>query len=182
MSHFKDRVHRLKFMREAADVQRLHVIRTVGEYSNGQHTFNMLSILRLIWPEAPRELIWAILEHDLTERLVGDIPSPSINFGGFVDKGRLEELEHSILSDLFVDGQNFIGLDDELKGWLKGLDLFELYLYCRDQVMMGNQNLSGMAGRIERRFVNDAAKYPKHILDLFYEVKNNPWYFTADLA
>mgnify|MGYP000440970960 CR=1 FL=1 len=66
---------RVKFLREAADVQRLHVIRTIGEYSNGQHTFNMLAMLRLLWPDAPRHLIWAILEHDIPERVIGDVPS-----------------------------------------------------------------------------------------------------------
>lgn len=68
---------RVKFLREASDVQRLHVIRTIGEYSNGHHSFNMLAMLRLLFPDAPIELIWAILEHDIPERLIGDVPSPA---------------------------------------------------------------------------------------------------------
>lgn len=172
---------RVKYMREAADVQRLHTVRLIGEYSNGQHTFNMLAMLRLLWPEAPKELIWAIVEHDLPERLVGDIPSPAINLGGFIDKQALGVLEFTILDDLF-DEQHFIGLEEELMKWLKGLDLLELLMFCWDQTRLGNVGLMPLVGRIEDRFKRDAGKYPRQIIDLFYECKNGSWTHEADFS
>ena len=94
-------VEKIKLVREAADVQRLHTKRTIGEYSNGSHTFGMLALLRLLYPDAPSHLIWAIVEHDIPERLIGDIPSPSIHFGGFIDKNKLCQCEEKILDTIF---------------------------------------------------------------------------------
>lgn len=172
---------RVKFIREAADVQRLHVIRTIGEYSNGQHSFNMLAMLRLLWPEAPAALIWAIIEHDIPERVIGDIPSPSIRFvlEESHDAIILEELD--VLQELFGD-QFFVGLDEESHRWLKALDILELYLYAKDQKRLGNLNLETMRLAIEDRFKRDAAKFPEPILNLFHECRQSDWVHLPDLG
>lgn len=172
---------RVKFLREAADVQRLHVIRTIGEYSNGQHSFNMLAILRLLWPEAPVALIWAIVEHDVPERVIGDIPSPSIRhvLSASHDAMVVEELD--VLQELFGE-QFFIGLDEELHRWLKALDIFELYLYAKDQSRLGNMNLETMRIAIEERFKRDASKFPEPILNLYHECRLNAWSHMPDLG
>jgi 5'-deoxynucleotidase YfbR-like HD superfamily hydrolase len=172
---------RVKFLREAADVQRLHVIRTIGEYSNGHHSFNMLTLLRLLWVDAPKELIWAIVEHDIPERVIGDVPSPALKhvYHNSNEAVVLEELD--VLQELFGE-QHFIGLSEELHLWLKGLDILELYLYARDQKRLGNLNLTTMQTAIEDRFKRDAARFPEPILNLFHECKNSDWAFLPDLG
>ena len=171
---------RVKFLREAAEVERCHTTRHIGEYSVGKHSFNMLAMLRLLWPEAPISLVWAILEHDLPERLTGDIPSPSIH-AGLIEAQAMWEMEEAILRELF-GVQFFVGIEGEELKWLKGLDLLELYLYGLDQIMLGNQNFKMMVVRIDDRFIRNNHMYPKPILDLFYEVRGSEWNHMPDLG
>ena len=174
-------IERIKFMREAADVQRLHTIRTIGEYSNGHHSFNMLAMLRFFWPDAPISLVWAILEHDIPERLIGDIPSPSIHNVLGDSKKAISNTEWAIL-DFVFDDQRFVGLEEELMKWLKALDLLELYLYTRDQLKMGNQNVSPIRFRIEKRIMENPANYPPQILNALYEIRRSDWNHLPDLG
>lgn len=185
MYRLKGLVEKIKLLREAADVQRLHTKRTIGEYSNGSHTFGMLTLLRLLYPDAPNHLIWAIVEHDIPERLVGDIPSPAIHFGGFVDKDKLDDAEEQILNSIFGE-QWYSGLktfDPESHGWLKGLDLLELFLFCKDQGRMGNKNLLQIEHRCMEIFRNHAADFPRPIIDAFWECWNDTdWFSLPDLG
>lgn len=173
---------RVKFLREAADVQRLHVIRTIGEYSNGQHTFNMLAMLRLLWPEAPVKLIWAILEHDIPERVIGDVPSPALRHVYASSMNNVGVVEHDVVSELFGGEDSYADLSAECYTWLKSLDLLELYLYAKDQLRLGNRNLETMREAMEERFKKDAAYIPQPILNLFHECKNSEWRFLPDLG
>lgn len=178
-------VEKIKLLREAADVQRLHTKRTIGEYSNGSHTFGMLALLRLLYPDAPSHLIWAIVEHDIPERLVGDIPSPTIHFGGFVDKNKLDDAEEQILNSIFGE-QWYSGLktfDPESYRWLKGLDLLELFLFCKDQKRLGSKNLLQIEHRCMEIFRNRAADFPRPIIDAFWECWNDAdWFSLPDLG
>lgn len=178
-------VDKIKMLREAADVQRLHTKRTIGEYTNGHHTFGMLALLRLLWPEAPRELIWAIIEHDLPERLISDISSPAINYGGFVNKDKLVEAEESILAEIFTF--HFFpaleGMDLLAYRWLKGLDLLDLYLFCKDQKRLGSKNLLQIEHRCMEVFKFRAADFPKEIISAFWACFNDTeWLDLPDLG
>lgn len=178
-------VEKIKFLREAAEVSRIHTKRYIGEYTNGSHTFGMLALLRLLYPDAPKELIWAIIEHDIPERLIGDIPSPSIHFGGFVDKEKLAAKEEDILVSVF-DYHYFPalpGMDPESYRWLKGLDLFELYLFCKDQKRLGNKNLLQIEHRCMEVFKLRAGDFPKQVLDAFWACWNDAdWFPMPDLG
>ena len=186
MYRLKGLVEKIKLLREASDVQRLHTKRTIGEYTNGSHTFGMLALLRLLYPDAPKELIWAIIEHDVPERLIGDIPSPTIHFGGFVDKEKLAAKEEDILVSIF----NYhyfpalqYGMDPESDRWLKGLDLFELYLFCKDQKRLGNKNLVQIEHRCCEVFKMRAGDFPREILNAFWACEaDKDWYPMPDLG
>lgn len=173
---------RVKFIREAADVERIHTIRRIGEYCVGKHSFNMLAMLRLLWPEAPLSLVWAIVEHDIPERVIGDIPSPSIRNVLTESHQQILHEEMCVLEELF--GRNFCyyGLPEDQMKWLKALDKFELYLYTRDQARLGNRNLKTMQTALEEFFKKHAKDVPSEVLDLFYECKNSDWNFLPDLG
>jgi 5'-deoxynucleotidase YfbR-like HD superfamily hydrolase len=172
---------RVKFLREASDVQRIHVIRTIGEYSNGQHSFNMLTMLRLLWPEAPVRLIWAIVEHDIPERVIGDVPSPALHHVYYESKETRKTEEFAVLQEVFGES-GYFGLPFEEWTWLAGLDLLELYLYAKDQFRLGNKNLEVMREAIEDRFKRDAANIPEQILNMFYQCKRSDWSHLPDLG
>ena len=176
------KAQRVKFLREAADVQRLHVIRTIGEYSNGQHSFNMLAMLRLLWPDAPVSLIWAILEHDIPERVIGDVPSPALRNVYQESLADVAVEESAVMEELFGELPTNVGFSKEEYLWLKGLDILELYLYAKDQFRLGNRNLETMRVAIEDRFKRDAAKFPEPILELFYQCKGSDWDHLPDLG
>lgn len=170
----------IKFGREAADIQRCHTIRTIGEYPIGQHSFNMLLILRVLWPDAPKELLWAIIEHDIPERLTGDIPSPS-KWAGIVDKALLSEFERLLMITLY--GTHHEGdLSEHLASWLRGLDILELWMFTQDQIMLGNQNFHSMALRIDRFMKSSAHLIAGPVLDLYHELCNYPWERMPELG
>jgi len=172
-------VDKIKFCREAAEVSRCHSLKILGEYPVGQHTFNMLAMLRILFPEASRNLIWAIIEHDIPERLTGDIPSPT-KWYGVIDKNNLTQMEHDINSEIFGDDSMSLLTQEEAK-ILHGLDITELYMFCKDQIQLGNQNLTTMERRIENYVKKNAHQYDSIILNLFWRVKDDTWSMMPDL-
>lgn len=170
----------LKFLRGGASVRRCHTFPHLGEYLVGYHSFNMLAMLRALRPDAPVALIWAIVEHDLPERFTGDIPSPAL-WAGVVDRDHLNTVEEAILNR-YLGGPSFKALSDDDKKWLKGLDHLELYLWCRDQQMLGNMFAADMGRRIIANVKNARHKYPPKILDLFFVLENDPWEPVEEIA
>lgn len=173
-------VEAVKFTREAADVSRCHTLRVIGEYRVGGHSFNMLAMLRLLYPDAPIELVWAIIEHDVPERLTGDIPAPAKWFN-VVDDAALAQMERDINEMVFGEAYEH-QLSAEGTAWLRGLDILELYLFCKDQIMLGNSNLSVMHGRIERFFENNTSRFAPTLVDFYYHVKDYDWTMMPDLG
>lgn len=178
--HVNTTTRKIKFMREAGAVRRCHTVPIIGEYSVGVHVYNMLSMLRVLYPDAPVHLVWAILEHDAPERLTGDIPAPPKWFG-VVNKDALAQIEHDILVDT-VGYDHMIQLNKEEQGWLKALDIFELALFCRDQIMLGNRNLEVMLDRIHKFVKREAASFEPIVLDAYWESFGDDWSMLPDLG
>lgn len=168
---------RVKFTREGGAVRRVHTQKIIGEYDVAQHSFNMLCILKVLKLDASKELIWAIVAHDLAERLTGDIPGPAKWFG-VVDKIALDGIEDQILSEV---GFQYI-LNEEDTKWLRGLDILELYLWAKDQFNMGNQNARKMIDRIHVWFLSNISIIPTAIYEFYCEVRNCDWRMLNDLG
>jgi len=169
---------KIKYAREAAAVRRCHTIPILNHYEVGGHSFNMLTMLRVLWPDAPIALLWAITAHDLPERLTGDIPSPPKWFG-VVDRNLLSDLELKIGVAI---SQPMPDLTDEENQWLMGLDLLELYMFAFDQRMLGNQNLQTMINRIE--YVLEEMEWmPMQIQMMFTQLRGGfAWTMSKDLG
>jgi hypothetical protein len=178
--HATTTTRKIKFMREAGAVRRCHTVPIIGEYNVGIHKFNMLSMLRILWPDAPLPLVWAILEHDAPERLTGDIPAPPKWFG-VVDKDNLAQIEHDILVDT-LGYDHAIALSKDEAMWLAGLDIFELALFCRDQIHIGNRNMEVMLERIHKYVKRDAARFAPAVLDAYWESFGDDWSMLPDLG
>lgn len=123
---------RILYCRQAGAVTRCHTTKFVGSYDVAQHCFNMMSMLRILHPAPSIVLVWAIHDHDLPERLTGDIPAPA-KWAGMLTENQ-DRIEREILKGV---GLRECSLSPEDKKWLRGLDIFELYLFAREQEAMG---------------------------------------------
>ena len=163
-----DNLKRIKFAREGGAVKRCHVHTIVGEYTNSQHCFNMACMARVLFPNYRKEFFFAILSHDLPERITGDIPAPAKWFK-FVDNEHLSVVEEHILQET---GFNYNLDEDEMKA-LKGLDILEFYLWCMDQRSFGNTNVNYIIETVEE-FIQENV-FPYHIMNIFLAVKRGDW-------
>ena len=170
----------VKYVREGGDVKRLHTIPIIKSYSVGQHCFNMLGMLRVLRPEAPAELIWAILEHDLPERMIGDMPSPAKWFG-LLDTAAVDAVEEE-LNGRYLPQYNATPLDEYEKSWLDALDMIELYCFCLDEVMLGNKNVSTIISNIHHIFEELLKSYPAECVMLFKSIQGSTWEILPDIG
>ena len=173
---------KIKFMREAAIVRRCHTVPILNsdQYVVGLHSFNMLAMLRLLNPTASHALIWAVLEHDLPERLTGDIPAPTKWFD-VVNRTELGRME-KIIAEKVVGKSHEAELSYEERKWLRALDIFELALFCRDQIMLGNRNLEVMLNRIHEYVTREAAMLAEPVLDVYWASFHEDWNMMPDLG
>jgi 5'-deoxynucleotidase YfbR-like HD superfamily hydrolase len=152
---------KINYLREAGNVKRLHTKTIIGEYTVAHHSWNMLGLLRILNPDASKDLIWAVTFHDCGERIVGDV--------NYIVKKRLkgilDDLEEKVLIHL---GLNEF-LSDEESNWLKALDLLELYMFVIDQMNLGNRTLHDIHHNIVNIFEDNKKVFPKKIYEYFFE-------------
>lgn len=121
-------------LRDAGAVKRYHTVRTIGQQTVAEHTFNMLHIVLELEPEASLNLIKAVMNHDMAEVITGDIPAtfkwrfPVANDALAVTEKVIEE-EFGLTADI-TDYEKLV---------LKYADLLELTMYCCEQLDMGNR-------------------------------------------
>lgn len=127
--------------RDAGAVKRFHTVRTIGNQTVAEHSFNVAMILlKITQPSA--ELLKAALYHDLPEIFTGDIPATT--------KWRHSSLAHPlsvIEENLIQENQWGIILTDEEKLLLKYADMLELVLYCAEQMLLGNSHVQPIFAR-----------------------------------
>lgn len=173
-------VQRIKFAREGANVVRVHANPGIVQYPVGMHTFNMLTILRILRPDAPIALVWAIVEHDVPERVTGDTPHPA-KVAGIMDRDRQTMFEMHI-NELIFGEDSVQGLSSEEVKWLNGLDMLEFYCYCRDQLMMGNRMIETKLAAVERYMKKYTHKYPERIVDVYHMLLSDGWATMSDIG
>jgi len=123
-----------KCLWEGGLTRRLHTVLHLQHYDVAQHSWRMAALLFALHPNPSQKLLWAVLFHDVPERWVGDMPAPA-KWNGLGDA--LEKAEHKIAKKLDID----FDLEWEEVLWLKGLDILELFLFCEDEVRLGNLHL-----------------------------------------
>lgn len=131
---------RVRYGREAFEVERCHTHPHALRYSVGHHSAGVASLVIQTWleefGELPRaELITAALDHDKPELVTGDIPSPSKTLMG---TRALGTVENRVLGWL-TPGLH-ISLTGREQEWLEAADAMELYLWCMEEVYLrGNR-------------------------------------------
>lgn len=174
-----DTIDRIKFAREAAHVHRTHATAPLTPYYVGMHQHNMLSMLRILFPDAPLRLVWAIHEHDLPERLTSDMSHPAKAMG-LLNYDRQSHIEQFINTEVY--GRDSVqDLNDREMKWLKGLDMLEFYCWCKDQLMFGNRTVETQMRYVEKFMKREAARFPEQLLDVYYVIKDHPWHTLPDM-
>lgn len=181
MDYFIDiLVDRIKFAREAADVRRTHCSHGLTVHTVGGHTFNMLTLLLILYPDASGNLLRAVIQHDIPERVTGDMPHPA-KMAGIVNKDKQTHVEIHINQQVFGDDTVQQLTEDEVK-WLSGLDMLEFYCWVRDEISMGNVSYTTKLEAVHNYMSKYAHKYPTEILDAFHEIKLSKWHRMPDIG
>ena len=164
----------IQILREASNVKRCHVFTYHGEYTVGKHTYDMLSLLFILHKKPSLNLIRAVHMHDVAERWFGDIPanlkmsSPMIDMAiGQMEKDQLEAAGFRTEALTTVEEQ-----------WLKALDKLELWLWCKDQYVLGNLTVQIIARRVEQWVKEHRQHIPTPILYVF---TNYRWTRTEEV-
>lgn len=139
-------VQKVLAMREGGNVRRAHCIPHHGEYTVGKHSFDAVSLLLELHPNPSRELILAVLHHDIPERWLGDLPAtakwqnPALAAEYGVAEKRVEQA-------LGLCNPN--DLSQEERDWLNAVDRIEFWLWCHDQDALGNRHIVNAKAAVE---------------------------------
>lgn len=160
-------------IREGGHVQRCHVVPHVGSYSVAEHSWQAAVLYLCLCPDPNPVVTQAILLHDTQERWVGDAPAPAK--WDFVALGRQYMIaESQARRALCLPQYDFT---EEDHWWCKGVDVLELYLWCRDQEAFGNQHITELRNNIAQWFNKNREFLPALLWNYWNEYD---WKRTSD--
>jgi 5'-deoxynucleotidase YfbR-like HD superfamily hydrolase len=142
-------LRRIVQIRAGGAVERCHGIRHVGSYNNAMHQWGVAMLMRTLWPRDFPRLVALCLTHDVPEAWVGDMPATTKKFAPGV-KNAMDLLEDRICVDLGLPLE--VGLSHLDRRKLKCCDSLELYIWCIEQKMLGNQFAQEVASQLESFF------------------------------
>jgi 5'-deoxynucleotidase YfbR-like HD superfamily hydrolase len=143
----------LRAQREGGQVLRNHTCPHIGTYSVAEHSHQMLVLLYGLHPNPSAYLAQAITYHDLAERYVGDLPAPVRLSDPDVGEA-VKRLEQEVSRRMGLE----VPLTGEEVVWLNALDKVEHYLWCQDQLSMGNSFVKGQIRKLEEIFADLASR------------------------
>lgn len=157
-------------MREASYVERAHTVRHLGSYTNGQHSFDMMTLAWALMPVVTRNIMLAIMFHDFPERWTGDMPAVAKHQDGEFGK-RMAIIEARITKKMGW----IVELSQGERVWLKALDKLEMFLWCNDQLALGNKNVLTITGLVAHWFSHN--RVPQEVVTFMKEYE---WTRTPD--
>lgn len=152
----------MRWVRGAMNVRRFHTAETVRENTVGHHSANVAVIASIVYRLLTKRhpsgwMILTALMHDVPERVIGDIPSPTKNMLG---RERLEHLEDTVLGGLGIYKLEKPACHDQwdMECWelcLTFADNLDGYMFCRDERLRGNRALRA----VEEKYWSYIQKY-----------------------
>lgn len=161
---------KIAILRECSKVERCHTNPHHGSYTNGQHSFDMLTLAAELMPAVTRNVLLAIMYHDFPERWTGDMPSLAKSGDRAFAKGMAEREAHIE----WLMGWE-IELTDDERLWVNALDKLELFLWTKDQLAMGNLGVQGISDSLAEWFEKEPI--PQPIVDF---LMNYQWVRTPN--
>lgn len=144
-------INRIEYLREAGDVKRCHVIRTVRHHSNATHTYGALCIaLELcsvndIGADLVRRVLVTLLVHDAPERDTGDMPADTKRASPELREA-MQQLENRVIVDQRLPDPR---LDAKCEAIVKAADSIDLGFAMLEERRAGN-----LEPRVKRTFDN----------------------------
>ncbi len=127
----------LRGVERSARVKRYHTEPTLHTQTVGEHTYGVMWMVLLIWPDARRHLLVAALGHDTPEYASGDVPSPSKKDPAV--KAAFDALESATMERLQLETPV---LDSFEAMVLKLADNLEGLAFCVSELRRGNRDIS----------------------------------------
>ena len=150
-------------------VERCHTVPHLRSYSNAAHTYGVCVLLRLLWPDEP-ELVDFALFHDTPERWTGDIPSQVIAGNGALRDTLMNE-DVRISNRLSLPSEH--ALDPESFAKFKACDRLELWLWTWEEEALGNRNVLNMRASLDATFGQGST--PQKVINLIHEFRREGW-------
>lgn len=134
-SEAEELVYKTIQTRAGGAVERCHGIRHMGSYNNAQHQWGVAQLMWVLWPEDFPRLSPYCLFHDTGEFIAGDVPAPTMRYAPGVGPA-VNRIEAAVQRDCGVPVESTLDPEDYAK--LKACDRLELYIWCREQIAVGN--------------------------------------------
>lgn len=152
--------------RRAGDVKRCHTFHTLTNPTVGGHTYGALTLLLLLHSNPSMAMVRALTFHDFAEYYLGDMPSNAK--AEHPDLGAVyENIEERHLKFWGVH----VDLTDEEVQWVNGCDMLDFFLFCKDELKLGNRFIEMPFIRITSymKAKMKEGKLPQPIADIFWE-------------
>lgn len=163
---------RIRIVREAGAVERCHLWPKTQPYRNGQHSWGVTVLCRLLWP-GDTHLVDFALFHDVPELSTGDIPSPSIAALGLGEA--LEREDRRVMKVLRLPDEHALGEEDWNK--LRAADSLDLWLWAWDEEAMGNRAAGALRDEMDKSFdrKNAAGTLPPEAWAFIQDYRKEGW-------
>lgn len=171
----KNLLHRVLLFREGGYVERCHTVPIQRSYSVGKHTFDMLLLLEQLLPDSSADLRRAVLYHDLAERWMGDIP-PMVRLIDPELKANVQRAQTAADQVLGID----VELTDDEAWHLKVLDRLEFFLWCHDEINMGNRHAGPCLDDVTTWIAEHFDRFPPTVKQFVQEFREHGWRRTTE--
>lgn len=161
--------------RLAGNVRRVHTLRTQATYTVGQHSYDALSLLLLTYPGEPSmNLVRAVLWHDASEAVLGDMPAPAK--WAFPKLAQAyKEAEKMVEQEKFPELHTaLLSLTETERQWLSAVDALELLFWSMEEEASGNHYAVEISQRITGRLFEAYGNgtFPQPLMYLLKRVTN----------
>lgn len=126
--------------RVAGEVERYHTWKKIHTQTNGEHTWQVMRLLVMIFGTPRAEVLVYAIKHDMAEIKVGDPPYP-IKAHNPVLKAEMDRLEGLHFETVGIELPE---LTPDEKVLFKFCDLLDCVEYARSELLMGNQYMRGI--------------------------------------
>jgi hypothetical protein len=138
-------------LRQGGDVLRFHNHRLIGQQSVAEHSFHAAQLLLALCPAASRNLLIAVLHHDVPEGQVGDLTYPAKRRFPELNAA-LEAAETEVAQELGL----WVKLTPEESIWLRVVDSLECACFALSQMRLGHRGM--------RQVFNNCINSVNHVL------------------